>query len=188
MKGKLSALIVAGLIGLLIVAIGLGFLFGLSNPVSWILVAIVVLIPILYNRLSAGKQLVWKDEYSVGVQMLDDDHKKLIELVNKFHAAHQYHTGEEFEQQALTELVEYTKYHFGREEELMQQNGYPDFDAHKAQHEKMISEVEVFMKKYNEEGHEALGDVVQYLRDWLINHINGTDKQYTGFFNQQGIN
>ena len=130
---------------------------------------------------------MWQDAYSVGVATLDDDHKKLIDLLNQFQTAYDYHTGEAFEQEALNELVAYTRYHFEREEKLMADIGYPDLDAHKEQHRVMIAEVERFVADYQARGHEALEGVASYLTDWLINHINGTDKQYGPFFNEKGV-
>ncbi|MCG8427010.1 MAG: bacteriohemerythrin [Chromatiales bacterium] len=178
---------VAVTIGLLVVAIGLSFLFGLDNPVSWVLIAIVVLIPLIYKKFSEDKQLVWKESYSVGVKALDDDHKKLIELLNQFRVAYTYHTSEEFEKQALKDLIDYTKYHFEKEENLMAQAGYPDLEDHKAQHRVMIEQVEIFLEDYGCRGHESLEGVAAYLEGWLINHINGTDKQYGPYLNKQNI-
>lgn len=187
MNKRTSALIVMLVMGLLIIAIFLGFLSGISNPVPWILIAVLVTIPLVYRRMPREDRLSWKESYSVGVKMLDDDHKKLIKLLNQFQTAYDYHTGEAFERTALDELVDYTKYHFEREEGLMQELGYPDFAAHKAQHESMIREVSGFVQAYEMDGHEALDGVVNYLKGWLINHINGTDKQYGPFMNGKGI-
>ncbi|MBL3526258.1 MAG: hemerythrin family protein [gamma proteobacterium endosymbiont of Lamellibrachia anaximandri] len=185
---KLKTLLLVVTIGLLVVAAGLGFLFGIDNPVAWILIGMVILIPFIYNWKVRSDQLVWKDSYSVGIAQLDDDHKKLIELLNKFQTAYEYHTGEEFERKALEELVDYTKYHFDHEENLLQENNYPDFAAHKDQHVAMIAEVERFVEDYQVRGHEALEGVAQYLQGWLINHINGTDKQYTSHLQGKGVN
>lgn len=187
MKKQFNTLVLAALIGLLVVAIGLGFLFGLDNPVSWLLIGVVIAIPFIYKRMADRNRLVWKDSYSVGVKVLDDDHKKLIDLLNQFQTAYEYHTGEEFEHEALNELVAYTRYHFEREEKLMEDTDYPDLDTHKEQHRAMIAEVERFVADYQARGHEALEGVASYLTGWLINHINGTDKQYRPFFNEKGI-
>jgi len=187
MNKKLNALLLAGLIGLLIVAIGLSFLFGIDNPVSWILILVLIGIVFLYRRSAERRQLKWKPEYSVGVDTLDQDHKKLIDLLNKFQTAYEYHTGDEFERQALNELIDYTKYHFDREEQLMEANDYPDLQAHKRKHQEMIDQVDQFVADYNQRGHEALESVADFLRGWLINHINGTDKQYGPYLNSKGV-
>ena len=187
MTKRFSSLILAAVIGLLIVAIGLGFLSGMDNPVSWVLIGVLLLIPFIYNKKDKVETLEWKDEYSVGIKVLDDDHKKLISLLNQFKTAYDYHTSEEFEQQALKSLIDYTKFHFKREEELLELHNYPDYEDHKQQHQVMIGEVERFVEKYNQQGHEALDEVSSFLSNWLINHINGTDKQYGGFLNDKGV-
>ncbi len=187
MKKSYSPLLLALSIGLIIVAIGFGFLWGPTNPVPWILIGVLVLIPLIYSRISKRSTLEWQESYSVGVQAMDDDHKRLLILLNKFQTAYEYHTGDEFEREALNELVDYTKTHLEREEKLMEENGYPDLEAHKQEHREMIARVEQFLTLYADKGHAVLGEVSQYLRDWLINHINGTDKRYGPYLNAKGV-
>jgi len=186
MKKNLNALVLAAIIGLLIVAVGLGFLFGPTNPVPWILIGVLIAIVFIYRSVSSRDQVQWKDSYSVGVGDLDNDHKRLIELINRFQTAYNYHTGEKFEIESFNELVNYTKYHFEREEKMMAEAGYPDLAAHKEMHRSMISKVEVFQKEYGERGHEALEGVASFLSDWLIQHINGTDKRYAPYMRRAG--
>jgi len=173
---NLNALLLAMVIGLLIVGVGLGFLFGFDNPVPWILLAVLAVIPFVYRRNACGDAILWNDSYSVGIKSIDDDHKKLITLVNKFNCAYKFNSGEDFERESLDELVDYTRYHFNREEQMMQDNDYPDFEAHKAQHVAMVTQVENIVKDYDNRGYEALDGVSDLLKGWLINHINGTDK------------
>ncbi|GAA3915890.1 bacteriohemerythrin [Litoribacillus peritrichatus] len=187
MTKRFNALIFAAAIGLIIVAIGLGFLIGLNNPIPWILIIALILIPVAYKKFNANSEIVWKDEYSVGIEVLDNDHKKLIYLLNQFQTAYDYYTDAEFERQALEELVAYTRFHFEREEGFMKQSGYPDFENHKKQHESMILQVESFVEKYKREGHESLNEVSQFLTNWLLNHINGTDKLYSKHLIEKGI-
>ena len=188
MNNRTKSFIYAAIIGLIIVAIFLGFLSSLSNPISWLLIAVLVLIPILYKRKSNPAQVKWKDEYSVGIKHIDDDHKKLIGLLNNFTIAYDYAMSESFEKEALNELISYTKYHFDREEKMMADNEYPDLIAHKAQHKVMIEQVESFVLLYNYKGHDTLNEISSFLSDWLINHINGTDKQYSEHLHNKGIN
>ena len=187
MTKRSKALIYAAIIGLIIVAIFLGFLSGLDNPVSWVLIIALFLVSYAYNKTRKSNELVWKDEYSVGVKSLDLDHQKLLTLLNQFNTAYEYAMSEEFERQALKELTDYTQYHFDREEKLMEENEYPDLEAHKAQHQIMINEINRLEKKYGEQGHDAFEEVSEFLKNWLIKHINGTDKQYTAHLNSRGI-
>ena len=184
MKKNINALVLAAIIGLLIVAIGLGFLFGPANPVPWILIGVLIAIVFAYRWVSSRDRVEWKESYTVGVADLDNDHKRLIELINRFQTAYKYHTGEEFELQALNELVDYTRYHFEREEKMMEEAGYPDLEEHKEIHRNMIVKVGRFQKEYQQTGHEALDGVASFLSEWLIDHINGTDKKYSPFLSK----
>jgi hemerythrin len=187
MNNRSKSLIYAATIGLIIVAIFLGFLSSITNPISWILIAVLFLVPMLYKKIKGDDKIVWKEEYSVGIESLDQDHKKLISLLNQFITAYDYAMSENYEREALDDLIAYTKYHFAREEELMVENEYPDVVAHKEQHKKMFEQVESFVELYNEKGHDALDEISTFLSDWLINHINGTDKEYTKHLTECGV-
>jgi hemerythrin len=187
MNNRSKSLMYAAIVGLIIVAIFLGFLSSITNPISWILIAVLILIPVFYKKTKKTNEMVWKDEYSVGIDSLDNDHKKLISLLNQFTTAYDYAMSEEYEREALNDLINYTKYHFEREEQLLDQHDYPDVIAHKAQHKVMIEQVNSFMDLYNEKGHDALNEISSFLSNWLINHINGKDKEYSSHLNQHGV-
>lgn len=129
----------------------------------------------------------WKEEYAVGIETIDQDHRRMLSLVNNLKAAALCRTGEAFERQILQELVDYTHYHFQREEKLMEEYGYPDLEGHKAQHDQMIIQVDTFMRRYEERGREALAEVVEYLKQWLLQHVNGTDKKFVPYLQEQGV-
>ncbi|MFQ5643880.1 MAG: bacteriohemerythrin [Thiogranum sp.] len=170
----------------LITAIILGLVAGPTNPLTWALVALLVIIPFIHRRLSAKHFIQWKDEYNVGIESIDQQHRKLVSLINQLQTAVDYSTGEEFEREALDELVDYTKTHFGFEEGMMEQYDYPDLEPHKAQHRKMIAKVEEVLAEYEQDHDRAMFQAVTFLKDWLINHINGTDKQYSSFLIEKG--
>ncbi len=171
----------------LIIAAILGLLAGANSPLTWVLIAVLLIIPYAHKRLSAKQYVEWKNEYSVGIDSIDQQHKKLLNLINQLQTAVDYSTGEEFERDALDELVAYTKTHFTYEEGLLEQNNYPDFEPHKVQHTKMIEHVEEVLAEYEKDQHTAMSNAVEYLKGWLINHINGTDKQYSSFLIEKGV-
>lgn len=187
MNKNLSMFGIALLILSLITAVILGFMAGPTSPITWALVAVLVAIPFIHKKLSAKHYIAWKDEYSVGINSIDQQHKKLVNLINQLTTAVDYSTGEEFEREALAELVDYTKTHFVYEEGLMEDNGYPDFEAHKAQHRAMIEEVDLVLAEYEKDHDTAMRHASDYLKNWLINHINGTDKQYSSFLIGKGV-
>lgn len=171
----------------LIVAVILGFMAGPTSPLTWFLVIVLIAIPFVYRKIAAKDFLEWKNEYSVGIDSIDQQHKKLINLINQLQTTVKYSTGEEFEREALDELVDYTRTHFSYEEDMMEQNGYPDFEPHKAQHVKMINKVEEVLAEYEKDSDTAMENALNYLSEWLINHINGTDKEYSSFMISKGV-
>lgn len=171
----------------LITAVILGLMAGPTSPLTWLLVAALVIIPFVHRKMSEKKFIVWQDEYSVGIDSIDQQHKKLLHLINQLQTAVDYSTGEEFEREALDELVAYTKTHFTYEEGLLEQNGFPGFEPHKAQHINMIRKVEEVLAEYEKDQDTAIKNAANYLQDWLIHHINGTDKEYSSFLIEKGV-
>ena len=171
----------------LIVAAILGLLAGPDSPITWLLIAILVIIPFIHRKMASDQFVEWKDEYSVGIDSIDQQHKKLLNLINQLQTAVDYSTGEQFEREALDELVDYTKTHFTYEEGLMRDNNYPDFEPHKAQHEKMFEKVREVLAEYEQDQDTAMANAAEYLKDWLINHINGTDKEYSSYLIGKGV-
>ncbi len=170
-----------------IVMVGLGFLMGPGHPLPWIMLIVVVAIPFIHNKMIGSRYLVWKDEYSVGIEEMDNDHKKLLSLINQLQTAVHYYTGKEFEEKALDELVDYTKTHFKKEEKLMAENDYADLDAHKLKHKEFIDKVDHFLEQYKSDADVTMIDTLAFLKNWLIKHINGTDKEYGKILNEKGI-
>ena len=179
----MALIVVAGIVAAILTFISRGF----TSPVPWVLVIGVVAIPFIYKRYSSSKTISWDPSYSVGITVLDDDHKHLIHLINQLESASNYYTGSEFEEKALQEVVDYTKYHFEREEKLMKDNNYPDFENHSKTHMKMIIKVNQVVEDYKNNPNYAINDTVKFLRDWLINHICKTDREYIEFFKTKGI-
>jgi len=171
----------------LIVAVILGLIAGPKSPLTWTLIAILVVVPLIHKKLASRRFVEWKDSYSVGIDSIDQQHKKLLNLINQLQTAVDYSTGELFEREALDELVEYTKTHFSYEEGLMKDNDYPDFESHKAQHEEMFNKVRAVLAEYERDHDTAMSNAVEYLKAWLINHINGTDKQYSSYLIGKGV-
>jgi hemerythrin-like metal-binding protein len=122
--------------------------------------------------------IAWGPALSVGVTVIDDQHKKLIELVNQLNDAMHAGQGRAALGTVLGELVKYTVYHFGTEEKLMAQHHYELSAAHKAEHKKLVDDVGAFKAKF--EGGNAMisTEIMNFLRDWLSRHIMGTDKKF----------
>lgn len=177
----ISMLIVSILILGLLVMIVLGFMLGFSHPLPWVLIAVLMVIPIIHDKIIATRFVTWQDSYSVGIESIDTDHKKLLGLINQLQSAAHYKTDDQMIEDILNQLIDYTKYHFTREEGMMQDCEYPDFEAHKQQHEDMIKQVTKYIDEYRVDKTRTIEEVAVYLKTWLVNHINGTDQKYTPY-------
>jgi hemerythrin len=132
--------------------------------------------------------MTWTEKLSVGVGVLDDDHKKLVSMVNELFDAMQAGHGKEKLGGILDRLVQYTRFHFDREEKLFAETGYPASRPHKEQHEALTRQVLDVQKKYNAGAAATLSvDVMHFLRDWLVKHIQGSDQSYRAHLNAKGI-
>lgn len=119
----------------------------------------------------------WSDELSVGNRLIDDDHKKLVKMVNDFHDALVEGHGNEVVGKVLHNLVIYTREHFAREEAEMQRIKYARYLAHKEEHDKLLREVAELQGSF-QSGRAMLSiKVSKFLRDWLQTHIKQTDQQ-----------
>jgi len=183
-KNRTKSISYAVITSLMMLAVVLGLWSDLSNPPTWILVVALLMMPVI--RQKHIKQIKWCDEYNIGIEYIDQDHKKLVHLLNQFSIAYDYAQCEDFEREALEDLVSYTKYHFKREEKLMADYNYPGLIEHQKEHQAMIDTVDDYVRIYEKQGHDSLKQVTNLLTFWLFNHIQESDKQYRDYLEQQG--
>jgi hemerythrin len=131
--------------------------------------------------------ITWHDYYSVNVQEIDSQHRKLIGLINRMYDAMKDHRAQEVMGTVLTELVEYTEYHFTAEEQLLQHNGYPEYEEHKQVHEALTSKARGLKQEFDQGNTAAARDVMLLLSNWLNVHILEVDRKYSGYLNSRGV-
>ncbi len=123
-----------------------------------------------------------QDLYSVGVKTLDEQHKKLVALINTLFDAMKIGKGSTVVGKTLDELIEYTKVHFHDEEEHMAKCNYPELSSHKKLHGKLIQDVLKIKEKFSTGPHINISiETLDFLKDWLTNHIQGVDKKYAPY-------
>ena len=124
----------------------------------------------------------WTSEFNVGVESLDTDHKVLISLLNQLSEAITGGEPRSTVQRVLDALLDYTIYHFGREESLMRACAYPDYDSHVRTHATLRAQVADIRDRYvrNPESIHAR-EVLAFLKTWLTTHIVGRDHLYVPF-------
>lgn len=125
----------------------------------------------------------WKPVYSVGIDLMDMQHQKLIGYMNAFHESGEAGNAPAAKV-ALRNLVDYARKHFSEEEALMLSgDGFPDFEAHKKLHTELLGNVQRLADKYLAAPNaENSGHLSRFLKNWLMSHILGVDKKYGAFF------
>lgn len=122
--------------------------------------------------------LSWSQDYSVGIQEIDHQHMRLVELINQLHETlvskrHRDEVG-----RILDELVNYTQVHFAVEEFLQRLFEYAGYDTHKAIHDAIVAKV-LGMRQRFKAGDVHVGmELLLFLKEWLFEHINKVDKDY----------
>ncbi|MEI6437776.1 MAG: bacteriohemerythrin [Candidatus Omnitrophota bacterium] len=129
----------------------------------------------------------WGITLKVGIEVVDDQHKKLIGLINQLYDAMLAGRGDQVLGEILTELVAYTVYHFKTEEDLFRQNSYREAPEHIREHAELVKKVSEFKAAFDGGNRALTVDMMTFLKDWLIKHIMGSDKRYAPFLNSKGI-
>jgi len=128
------------------------------------------------------EKFYWKDEYSLGVEKVDRQHRHLFELVNKLIERSDSSAGSTLVSETLTEMLNYAKEHFADEEELMREHGYPELESHKEQHTYFIgTTAELSINALNKQS-MVLDEIVEFLKIWLTLHILKYDMKYRDYF------
>lgn len=130
----------------------------------------------------------WGDEYSVGVPSLDEQHGKMVSLLNQLHDGMMTGTDKIALGGILQALITYTLMHFTYEEELLVRTGYPDCDAHQKEHAELIQQIQGIRHDCDTDGPRAVTiPVLSFLANWVTNHILGTDRRYRPHLVAKGI-
>ena len=141
----------------------------------------------LVGKFRLSKALEWDSSFSTGVSKYDEQHKVLFNMVNDLADAMQQKKSKDAVGRVLNGLAEYTINHFADEERSFSQTHYSDESQHKALHKKLLDQVTDLIGKFNAGEPLIAQDVINFLQDWLINHIKGVDKLYGPHLNKNGI-
>ncbi|SEA62202.1 methyl-accepting chemotaxis protein [Desulfuromusa kysingii] len=129
---------------------------------------------------SSEKMFQWKDEYNTGVALMDKQHRRLVDLINQLFQCMRDGGDRMVLAEVVDELVDYTVTHFRAEEDVMRKYNYPDFEAHQQIHKSFVEKVGVYANKLKSGERLPPADIYNFLKDWLINHIEKQDRDGYG--------
>lgn len=129
----------------------------------------------------------WNASLSVGVESVDEQHKKLIALINRLDDVVAAGKERETLAQVFKEVIHYTGYHFSTEERFMEQTRFAGTVAHKTEHQRFVDKVFALHRDFIAGKVMITMEITSFLKDWVAGHIQGTDKKYSATFIEQGI-
>jgi hemerythrin len=125
----------------------------------------------------------WSEKFSVGIPLIDEQHKELIRLTNELYQG--CLTGDDaarvFFFKAIRGALDYVNYHFSAEEKLLENAKYPDLAQHRKQHEDFVRRMVGDVQSFQEGRKFVPNNFVRYLKDWILSHIAIMDTQYAKY-------
>jgi methyl-accepting chemotaxis protein len=127
--------------------------------------------------------LEWSPRLMVGEKSIDEQHQRLVALFNELHDCLHNAAPRQRIDAVLKSLLEYTQFHFAHEAKLMKQHGYPQEEQHLAMHDDLVKRALEYKRRFD--AGEAIGtDLVNFVRDWLTQHILKTDRALADYIGQ----
>lgn len=133
--------------------------------------------------------LDWKPTYAIHVPQLDDQHRRIVDLINSVHDSMKGGGSREHLQDALHRLLDYTTTHFADEEAMMAESGFNRVEEHRVSHAKLIADVHGFCERFERSASPQLlaHDLFLFLKNWLSVHIQQEDREYGNFYRFQNL-
>ena len=120
-------------------------------------------------------KIAWSDEYCTGVEQIDHQHKKLVDMINLLSMAITYGKDKDAIGRILDTLMEYTRYHFLEEERLMLALEFEGYSQHRRNHSALIEQLSGLVYRWNQDRDVECDAIVSFLKKWLLDHIQTED-------------
>ena len=129
----------------------------------------------------------WSDELSVNILAIDEQHKRLVAMINDLHQAMVARQTRDALRAIIDRMCDYAVVHFATEEKYMTRLDYPAYAEHKTEHDEFTAKARDLQARLAAGGLVLSLEVINFLRQWLTDHIRGSDKQYAPFFHAHGL-
>jgi hemerythrin len=129
----------------------------------------------------------WNDTYSVGVAEIDAQHRQYFAILNDLYEAVYGMKPKDVLSRIFDELIEYARVHFATEETYFDRFGYEGTAEHTAEHRKFLEKVTDMRTRYSQDRFELTRNLVEFMEDWLVEHLSTMDKKYVQCFHDHGL-
>jgi len=126
-----------------------------------------------------AKFFVWKQDYSVGIQKIDEQHKRMFDIINEFYTSFTENNTHAKLGETLNLLLDYAQYHFSTEEQFFVNSNYINTIEHIEEHKKFVLTINGFVNDFTQGEVAFIYRLINFLRNWLVNHILQEDQKYS---------
>ncbi len=141
----------------------------------------------LAKCLDDREYIKWNNKYCVGISIIDEQHKKLFSFLNKTIEAKEHSDNKEELKEVLEEMTTYALEHFETEEAYMIEFDYPECRYHSEEHYRFFTKTNAYFDRVVNGDHHISNALIEYLKQWLVNHIQICDRQYIDCFKTNGL-
>ena len=131
--------------------------------------------------------LDWSDHFSVKIKEIDEQHRKLIDMINRLHEAMIARKGRAAQKVIIDAMVDYAHSHFALEERYMRESTFQWYATHKLEHEAFTVKALELQKEVSNDGFVLTLEILNFLKGWLQDHILGTDMRYVEHLSRHGL-
>jgi len=129
----------------------------------------------------------WNDKYSVNISLIDEQHKNLFEIINKAIIAKKHSKATKDVLGILDKMTEYALEHFEVEERYMKEFDFPEYLTHRNEHIDFANKSIDYKNRVVGGDSRIINEIFEYLKQWLVKHIQVTDKKYIRCFKENGL-
>ena len=133
------------------------------------------------------KFITWNEFYELGIDIVDVQHEKLVNIINNLYDAFMQGKAQDIINETLKEMEEYAHYHFETEEDIINKYDYPDLEQHILLHSDFFEKTNTYKEDFLQGKEDVHYKLLDYLKDWLLNHIQGEDVKYAEYFKSKNI-
>jgi len=123
----------------------------------------------------------WKKQYNTGVKKIDNQHMKLLQLLNIMNGSDIIRYNEEKINVVIQDLIDYTNYHFTTEEDIMIKYDYPGYEKHRKEHVTFVKSIGDHINRSRNIGIVLISSLSTYIGEWIIDHLLGTDQEFAEY-------
>lgn len=133
------------------------------------------------------RKIQWIDEYSLGIKEIDDQHKVLFEIIDELYQSMFQMKSHHMLITTLDKLTGYAEFHFSTEEKYFEKFHYEGASEHIDQHKSFVTQINTFKDKLDNQHKELDIEIIDFLEDWIVGHLNDEDRKYIDCFLENGV-